>query len=164
MSEDLLPIKLVIWAHKNNDPDWSPKSYHKLHEVLTVQEMWACINTMYEFIDELMFFVMIDDAVPRWEHESNVNGGYFSARVDAKNTRAVFETMVCRMVSNTFIRDVAMHVDCKVVGLSTSNKGRFGIIKAWMNSCAVTDSNDVVIDGVPRSMIRFTPHLGKCCG
>lgn len=160
----LIPLPLVVWAHKVNDRDWSEQSYHKLYEITTAQEMWECINTMYEFIEQLMFFVMVDGAIPRWEHESNKNGGYFSVRVDAKNTRAVFETMMCRMVSNTFLREGMSHDDSRVVGLSTSNKGKFSIIKAWMSTCDVTDANAVAIDGVQRSMIRFTPHVGKACG
>ena len=157
-----LPTKLVVWAHKSNDADWSEDSYHRLHEVTTAQDMWGCLRVMHDFMDELMFFVMVGDAVPRWEHESNVRGGYYSVRADAKNIRQVLESIVCKMVAGVLIR--ADNAADAVAGVSTSSKGKFSIIKTWMTNCDVTDSAALAIDGGARNTVRFTPHIGKSTG
>ena len=75
-----MPFGLLVWAHKTNDSDWSDASYTRLYEINTVEQFWGCVKVMQDFMEELMFFVMLNDAVPRWEHESNRHGGYFSRK------------------------------------------------------------------------------------
>ena len=153
----LMPFSLVVWAHKTNDTDWSDTSYARLYEIRTIEEFWGCVKVMQDFMEELMFFVMVNDAVPRWEHESNRNGGYFSVRIENKGMKQTFENIVCKMLCGTLVRND----NAELIGISTSSKGKFGILKAWMRTCDMTDSKMIAIDGVPKNSIRFTPHVGK---
>ena len=152
-----MPFGLVVWAHKTNDSDWSDASYTRLYEINTVEQFWGCVKVMQDFMEELMFFVMLNDAVPRWEHESNRHGGYFSVRVENKCMKQAFESLLCKMVCGSLMRNE----DSTLVGISTSSKGKFGILKAWMRTCCVTDNKMIAIDGVPKNSVRFTPHTGK---
>ena len=169
-----LPLRFAVWGHKANDTDWSEGSYVRLGEVATIEDFWGAVMVMQDFLDEMMFFMMVEGAVPRWEHESNRDGGYFSVRVDTKGIKATLENMACKLVSGTLLRgasmaptggaDAADRPSSQVVGLSTSSKGKFGIIKAWMRTCEVTNGSALAIDGAAKNTVRFTPHVGKSCG
>lgn len=157
-------MTLVVWAHKSNDTNWDHDSYFRLHEVETVKEFWGSVRVMNDFLGEMMFFVMVEDGVPRWEHEDNKLGGYWSVRVDGKHVQQVFENILCKVATGTLIRDVGADLDTEIVGVSTSMKGKFGILKIWMKTCDLKDPHAIAIDGPARNTLRFTQHLGKDLG
>ena len=79
-----LKNKWVLWFHKINDNTWSLESYQRLCEVETYNDLVFVMNTLKN-ITAGMFFFMKDGINPVFEDVNNMNGGYWSLRINKKD-------------------------------------------------------------------------------
>ena len=86
-----LSDKWVLWAHLPHDTDWSLKSYIKIMELSTMEEIISLTNAIPEkMIKNCMLFLMRKDINPTWEDEKNCKGGCFSFKVMNKQVSDVW--------------------------------------------------------------------------
>ncbi len=77
----------VLWAHLPHDTDWSIKSYKKIMDICSVEDMLILYLAIPEkLVKNCMLFLMRRNINPTWEDVSNRNGGCFSFKVINKNT------------------------------------------------------------------------------
>jgi len=78
--------KWVLWAHLPHNTDWSLKSYIKLLQLETVEDVVSITNAIPEkMVKNCMLFLMRKNINPVWEDPHNCNGGCFSFKVLNKN-------------------------------------------------------------------------------
>lgn len=82
-----------------------------------------------------MFFFMRDGYRPLWDSPENYKGGAWSKKVDANDTYNVFIDSMVNCIANTFLTKNKE----ALVGVTTSPKGQFHIIKVWNTTTNVTD-------------------------
>ena len=84
-----LKNKWNLWAHLPQDPDWTVKSYKKISQFKSIQDVVGITELLPEgLVKNCMLFIMKDGITPMWEDSKNRNGGCFSYKVSNKN---VFE-------------------------------------------------------------------------
>ena len=129
-----LKSKWNLWAHLPQDPDWTVKSYKKIHQFKTVEETIAIIESLpVDLVKNCMLFIMKDGITPMWEDSKNRNGGCFSYKVSNKNVFEVWRDLTYVLIGET-ISTNSIFVNC-VTGITISPKKNFCIVKIWMNGC-----------------------------
>lgn len=122
-----------VWAwyfHDPHDPQWTFDRYTRLGESSTVEEVLAYNDILRDSIPHGMFFVMREHIFPCWDDPSNLGGATVSLKILKDNVHRDWESIVCRIVGETFMKDGALAQS--VNGLSISPKRSFCIVKIWM--------------------------------
>jgi hypothetical protein len=126
--------KWNLWAHLPQDPDWSVKSYKRIHQFKDVEEAVAITESLPEgLVKNCMLFIMKDGISPMWEDSRNRNGGCFSYKVSNKNVYEAWRDLTYVLVGETISSNVAFVNS--VTGITISPKKNFCIVKIWMSNC-----------------------------
>ena len=129
-----LNCKWNLWAHLPQDPDWTVKSYKKICQFKTIQEVIGITESLPpDLIKNCMLFIMRDGVTPMWEDPKNRNGGCFSYKVSNKNVFEVWKELTYVLVGETISND-CIFVN-SVTGITISPKKNFCIVKIWMTNC-----------------------------
>jgi hypothetical protein len=123
-----LKTKWVLWFHKVNDNNWNINSYERVLEINTYYDILFIIKEM-DNITAGMFFLMKDGIIPVFEDENNVNGGYWSMRINKKDSYESWKKIIYYLcVDNLTLSD---KYEEKINGISISPKINNCIFKIW---------------------------------
>lgn len=104
-----------------------------------------------------MLFMMLENITPTWEDIQNRNGGCFSYKVYNKDVPNVWRDFIIKLCGGTLTKK---YIDMKnITGITISPKKNFCIIKIWLRTCELQDTNIISdIDNVSRSGNIFRKH------
>ena len=138
-----LSDKWVLWAHLPHDTDWSIRSYKKIMDFNSVEEVIKLNEALPDkLIKNCMLFLMRDGINPMWEDTKNKDGGCFSFKVGNKYVPTVWEKLTYAIVGETISKNPKM---LEIVnGITISPKKSFCIIKVWLSNCAVQNPQSIV--------------------
>ena len=123
-----LKNKWVLWFHKINDNQWNLESYQRVCEVDTYNDLVFLISTLKN-ITAGMFFLMKDGINPVFEDINNKDGGYWSLRVNKKDSVDYWNKLIYYICfENITISD---EYETKINGLTISPKINNCIFKIW---------------------------------
>lgn len=125
--------KWVLWAHLPHNTDWSLKSYIKIYEVLTANQVIALNNSLPDqMIKNCMLFFMRKGIKPMWEDPKNVNGGCFSFKIANKSIANIWRTLSYLLTGETLTSNEKF---LKTInGITVSPKKSFCILKIWTST------------------------------
>ena len=133
VSKHILSDKWVLWAHLPHDTDWSLKSYIKIMEFNTLENLLVLQRSIPEkMIKNCMLFMMKTGVNPTWEDPKNREGGCFSFKIANKNVFKSWNKLVLNLATNILSKNDKFL--SKVTGVTISPKKTFCIIKIWMES------------------------------
>lgn len=147
--EEIINFKLenewCLWYHQLNSSDWSIESYQKIMEIKTYHDICFMLNR-FENINCGMFFLMKKNIKPIFEDEKNINGGYWSLRINKKDTSDIWKQLIYYMLIEGILEK---NEDNKFInGISIGPKINNCIFKIWNseykkfnNSCLRNDIN-----------------------
>ena len=149
-----------IWLHKAKDSNWSESSYISVAKFDSVEQFWAYFNLFEsKLFNDKMVFLMRHPIKPIWEDPSVANGGYWSFKVANANIMAVLQKIIVHIIIEKF----ATNNEHRIIGVSTSPKKGFHIIKIWNNNDRRGDHSniDTSILDVSMSDVIYTPFRKK---
>jgi hypothetical protein len=150
--------KWVLWAHLPHDTDWSVKSYIKIMELVTMEQVISLLNSVPALmIKNCMLFFMREGINPTWEDPKNCDGGCFSFKVLNKNAPSVWKDLSYVLSGETVSNDYKFQE--RVTGITISPKKSFCILKIWMNNLAYQNPRLITdIDGLDVRGCLFKKH------
>ena len=148
----------VLWAHLPHDTDWSIKSYEKIMDVLSVENMLLLYSVIPEkLIKNCMLFMMRKGISPTWEDPANRDGGCFSFKVLNKTVPLVWKRLSYILVGETLSNNYKM--SNVINGITISPKRSFCIIKIWMKNCTIQNPEKLTdIPGLSVQGCIFKKH------
>ena len=145
-----LKNKWNLWAHLPQDSDWTVKSYKKISQFKSIQDVIGITELLPEgLVKNCMLFIMKDGITPMWEDSKNRNGGCFSYKVSNKNVFEVWRDLTYVLVGETLSSN-ATFVN-SISGITISPKKNFCIVKIWMINC--DHQNPQVVTGDVKHLI-----------
>ena len=123
-----LKNKWVLWFHKINDNAWNLESYQRVCEVETYNDLTFVMNTLKN-ITAGMFFFMKDGINPVFEDPSNMNGGYWSLRINKKDAVEYWRKLIYYLCFENIT--TSDEYETKINGLTISPKINNCIFKIW---------------------------------
>jgi len=133
VSQHKLSDKWVLWAHLPHDTDWSLKSYIKIMEIKSLENLLMLQRAIPEkMVKNCMLFMMKSGINPTWEDPKNRDGGCFSFKISNKNVFGCWNKLLIGLTSNNISKNDKF-LD-KVTGVTISPKKTFCIVKIWMES------------------------------
>jgi len=133
VSKHVLSDKWVLWAHLPHDTDWSLKSYIKIREINSLEEIVLLQGVIPEkMIKNCMLFLMKKDVNPTWEDPRNKEGGCFSFKISNKNVCQGWNKLFINLAANNISNNEKLL--SQVTGITISPKKTFCIIKIWMET------------------------------
>ena len=153
-----LSDKWVLWAHLPHDTDWSLRSYKKIMQIGSVEEIIALYETLPEkMVKNCMLFLMKLGINPMWEDQKNKDGGCFSFKVSNKNVYRVWRDLSYKIVGNTVSNNEELL--SIINGLTISPKKSFCIVKIWLENCKIqTPSNIKPVNNLDMHGCLFKRH------
>ena len=151
--------KWNLYYHLPNDKSWSLESYKLIMENIQTAESLVALNeTMTEnVVKHCMLFVMRAGITPMWEDKQNRNGGAFSFKVINKHVYQVWKTLFYLLCGETLSSDPKYN--SLINGITISPKNNFCIIKIWMSTCELQDSNIITnINNLSKQGCLFKSH------
>lgn len=131
---DVFNSKWIVYGHDPKNDKWTLDTYDRLIELDNISDFWtlhSCLNS--DKLCENMFFVMRDGIPPQWEHEKNIEGGYYSFKILKCQLKAFWEDILIQLLGETILSpELRKNNWMKINGISTSPKKNFCIIKLWM--------------------------------
>lgn len=142
-SETFLQDVWTYYFHDPDDPNWNLNSYHRLHDVATLQDFWDVHSATASFLSRGMFFVMREHVYPCWDDPLNITGGCLSMKVLKEDMPAFWEHLMVRMLGETLLVPDASDADPErwsaINGMSVSPKRFFCIVKLWLRRDDLAD-------------------------
>lgn len=123
-----LENKWCLWYHKLNSNDWSIQSYEKIMEIKTYHDLVFMLNR-FENINCGMFFLMKNNIKPIFEDEKNINGGYWSLRINKKETSEIWRQVIYYLVLEGILEN--NDNENLINGISIGPKINNCIFKIW---------------------------------
>ena len=150
--------KWVLWAHLPHNTDWSLKSYIKLQNLETVEDVVSITNAIPEkMVKNCMLFLMRKNINPVWEDPLNCNGGCFSFKVLNKNVLKVWKELSYTITGETLSTKKEFMEN--INGITISPKKSFCIIKLWTKSLDFQNPRDIIpISGLQVNGCLFKKH------
>ena len=146
-----------LWIHSTYNNDWSLDSYQKIYNINNISSFWKVFNNHYDLLDGMYFF-MKDNINPIYEDNNNINGGYWSIKINTKDAFNTWLYLCMDLISG--------NLDTKniVNGLSICNKRKFFIIKIWIKNHIYNNINniniiDININNININTILFNKFL-----
>lgn len=150
--------KWILWAHLPHDTDWSLKSYKKIFEFSTVEEVLSIYaNLPSKLVVNCMLFLMRSGINPTWEDPKNRKGGCFSYKINNKNVFDCWKKISYSACGETLSNNVKLQKN--INGLTISPKKNFCILKVWTSNCDFQDSSLINCDsGIISNGCLFKRH------
>lgn len=157
-SSNKLYDKWVLWAHLPHNTDWSLKSYIKITEVSTVEEVIALENSLPDqMIKNCMLFFMRKGILPMWEDPKNFEGGCFSFKITNKSIAPVWKKMSYMLSGESITKN--KNLLKTINGITVSPKKSFCILKIWTGTLKYQNVKELVeIEGVSFQGCIFKKH------
>ena len=153
-----LETKWVLWAHLPHDTDWSLKSYKKIYEFSTVEEILSIYaNLPPKLVVNCMLFLMRSGISPTWEDPRNRKGGCFSYKLNNKNVPDCWRKISFSTCGETLSSNIKLQKT--INGITISPKKNFCILKVWTSTCDYQDARQIKADsGITANGCLFKKH------
>lgn len=142
--------KWTLWYHNPYDTNWTLESYKKIYTINNISSFWQVFNNHYDLLNG-MYFLMKNNINPIYEDKNNINGGYWSIKVNSSDIYKTWLYICMDLISN--------NMDNKNIinGLSICNKRKFYIIKIWMKDASYNNINNfnINIKNINKNSILF---------
>jgi hypothetical protein len=137
----------VVWYHSPTDKSWSKDSYKPILELESIEDYLVLENSWVKCLPSViegMYFVMRKfkngtTIYPQWEDINNIEGGYWSFKVDNNSAQDVWAKLCKHIIGETICREDINPLQFN--GISISPKKHFCIIKIWNNNSKIQDVN-----------------------
>ena len=143
----------ILWYHNPYDCNWTNNSYSNLFKIDSINNYWKLYYSMESHlpdINDAMYFIMKkkeDDIIwPNWEDKHNINGGFWSFKVNSKDTKEAWKYLTLYLLSNNLC--INKEDNNSINGISISPKKCFSIIKIWNND-ANKDNVNILNSNIP---------------
>lgn len=150
---DIIDFKLehnwCLWYHPLNSNDWSIDSYEKIMNIKNYYDICFMLNK-FENVNCGMFFLMKKDIMPIFEDEKNINGGYWSLRINKKDTSETWKKIIYYMLIEGILDN--QENENSINGISIGPKINNCIFKIWnsdyksFNNNSLRDDIDIFIN------------------
>ena len=125
----------TLWYFNPKKTDWSLTNYEKVADITNAPQFWTIMRAIpKDAIECGYFFFMRKGVRPIWEVPENEHGGSWSKKIATKD---IYEIAIDMMVHAATEAVLTSRGDT-FVGVSTSPKGDFNIVKLWNTSASVT--------------------------
>lgn len=153
-----LETKWVLWAHLPHDTDWSMKSYKKIYEFSTVEEIISIYaNLPPKLVVNCMLFLMRSGISPTWEDPKNRKGGCFSYKLNNKNVPDCWRKISYNICGESLSNNIKLQKTLN--GITISPKKNFCILKVWTSTCEFQDPKLIKCDaGIISNGCLFKKH------
>jgi hypothetical protein len=153
-----LQTKWVLWAHLPHDTDWSMKSYKKIYEFSTVEEVLSIYeNLPPKLVVNCMLFLMRSGISPTWEDPLNRKGGCFSYKLNNKVVPECWRKISFNICGETLSSNKKLQKN--INGITISPKKNFCILKVWTSNCEFQDARLIKADsGITSNGCLFKKH------
>ena len=157
-ADHVLKDTWVLWGHLPHDTDWTIKSYIKIMEFNTLENMIALYRNIPEaMVKNCMLFLMRKNIMPIWEDKKNKNGGCFSFKVTNKSVPKIWKQMSYVLAGNTLTKDAKFANN--INGITISPKKSFCIMKIWVSNTLVQHPRKLVlVKGLNQNGCIFKKH------
>jgi len=149
-----------LWYHDLNDNNWSLNSYTKITEIYSIRDFWSIYKSIENFLNGI-FFLMRENIPPVWESAENLNGGYWTFKInnDILMDSWVYLSIQC-ITQNLIKIDQNSNNEHQINGLSISPKQGNSIIKIWNNKIKFNDPKllDINVEKFDMSMSFYRAH------
>ncbi len=155
-----LQYKWCLWYHELNSNNWSINSYQKIMEIKNYHDLIFMLK-QYENVNCGMFFLMKDGIKPIFEDEQNINGGYWSLRVNKKETSNYWRKIIYYLVVEGILED--SENEDFINGISIGPKINNCIFKIWNGSYTKFNNSSLRsgIDIFKNNEIYYLEHKDK---
>ena len=134
-----LNSKWILWAHLPHDIDWSIKSYKKIAELSTIEEVLSIYaNLPPKLVVNCMLFLMRADVAPIWEDPKNCKGGSFAYKLNNKTVPSCWKSVSYGACGESLTNNKKLQGN--ITGITISPKKNFCILKIWTTSCEYQDA------------------------
>lgn len=130
-----------IYFHDPYDENWTNPSYIRLNTISSVEEFWQTFTCLKTNINKGMFFLMRESIFPSWDSPENINGGCLSIKILKESLPAFFEDLSIKLLGETLLKEQHRNKWDSIVGLSSSPKRHFCIIKIWLSDTSLANKD-----------------------
>jgi len=176
--EDYFPLNTyyILWYHGITEKNWDKDSYIKIGIIHSIKDFWTYYNNINTFLKGI-FFLMKEDILPIWEVPDNINGGYWSFRVDRDKVDEIWTKLSIQLITENICNsssskselqqtDQQTEQSNKIIkhdinGISISPKAVNAVIKIWNNDssyCKIEDINTITDIDLESSYTFYRPH------
>ena len=143
-----------LWIHGAYNNDWSLESYQKIYNINNISSFWKVFNNHYDLLDGMYFF-MKNNINPIYEDTNNINGGYWSIKININDAFNTWLYLCMDLISGNLDKKNIVN------GLSICNKRKFYIIKIWIKNHIYNDINNININikSINTNTILFNKFL-----
>jgi hypothetical protein len=148
-----------IWSlyfHDPNDNDWTTNSYHFIYNINTVETFCIIFHHFKDYWNKGMFFIMREGITPRWEDESNINGGCFSIKVFPNDLEDYWFELASTLLGDTLA--INEEHSFNINGISISPKNKYFIIRIWCKDDSITKREFYNISSKRSNTILYKKH------
>ena len=144
---ELINFKLLddwcLWYHDLNSNDWSMDSYKMIMDIRDYNDICFMLNR-FENVNCGMFFLMKKNIKPIFEDEKNINGGYWSLRINKKETTEYWKKIIYYLLIEGILDN---NENEKLInGISIGPKINNCIFKIWNSNYKKLDNNSLRSD------------------
>lgn len=181
--EDHFPLDTyyTLWYHGITEKKWDKDSYIKIGIIHSIKDFWTYYNNINTFLKGI-FFLMKEDILPIWEVPDNINGGYWSFRVDRDKVDDIWTKLSIQLITENICNSSRIESDeledseeseenesehdinilkHDINGISISPKAVNAVIKIWNNDssyCNLDDINTITDIDLESSYTFYRPH------
>lgn len=123
----------TMYSHEIDENDYSLESYHKICKTKYFKEFVDVMNGIKE--DEWtkkLFFFMREDITPRYEDINNVDGSFWSYRINKTYSFTTWYSLCLQLFGECLFKD--MNIMSNVNGISLSPKNNTTTIRIWFKN------------------------------
>ena len=153
---DKLNCKWNFWFHSPTDSSWSLDSYHLICTVEKIEDIVFILKKLTN-LNNGLYFLMKYGISPIYEDSQNINGGYWSFRINKKNSYNMWSELIFNMCIEQFNnKDFINNIN----GISISPKVNNSIIKIWNSSFLLNKRDDIktYISSVNNEEVFYLKH------
>lgn len=133
----------VLWAHLPHNTDWSLKSYIKIKELSTVEDVIKLTEGIPEkMVKNCMLFLMKSGVNPMWEDKNNVNGGCFSFKIPDEHVYDLWKNLNYALTGGSISKNDDFLNN--ITGITLSPKKLFFIVKVWMKDLNYQNPREII--------------------
>lgn len=186
--EDHFPLDTyyTLWYHGITEKKWDKDSYIKIGIIHSIKEFWTYYNNINTFLKGI-FFLMKEDILPIWEVPANINGGYWSFRVERGKVDEIWTKLSIQLITENICNSSSSKLQEQseqneseqneseeneseqnknilkhdINGISISPKAVNAVIKIWNNDssyCKIEDINTITDIDLESSYTFYRPH------
>lgn len=155
----------TFWYHEHDTKDWSRESYKLIHKIYNAEQMWGIFKLIdNRHLSNGIFFIMKNDIFPDWKSPENINGGFWSFKIETnprhKNIMDILKIWLTYLVTEKLVMLNDTNID--IHGLSLSPKNNHFVLKIWIKEKKFVKNTKIFQDILPYvNSCKFTPFSHK---